>query len=132
MEDKNPVGRPTDYDPKYCKMLIKHMEKGFSFESFGADVDCGRATLYRWEKEHEEFRDAKKIGHEKAFKKLEMAGLGMAFGKTKGNSTAWLFTMKNRFGWRDTHVIEFEGEVEYNPEDQFSRKHLETDEPQTT
>lgn len=122
-------GQPTTYKPEYCEMLVEHMKKGFSFESFAADIDSTRATLYNWEKAHPEFLDAKKRGHEKGLKTHESAGLAMEFGKSKGNPTSWIFTMKNRFGWKDTQVIEFEGDLEYTPPEHFSAAHASINKP---
>ena len=43
------MGRPTKYKKKYCKMLIDHMKKGLTYETFAATIDddtvC-RRTLY--------------------------------------------------------------------------------------
>ncbi len=131
MENESQGGRPTDYKPEYCQMLVTHMGQGFSFESFAADVDTTRSTLYYWEKNFPEFSDAKKRGREKCLKALEAAGLGLTFGQIKGNSTSWIFQMKNIAGWKDTHVIEFDGEVEYTLPDNLSAKHLnDTNKPQ--
>ncbi len=52
------MGRPTEYRPEYCQQLITHMAKGGSFESFGADANCHRGTLYDWEAAHPDFADA--------------------------------------------------------------------------
>jgi hypothetical protein len=57
-------------------MVIDHMSKGYSFESFGADVNCSRKTLYNWAEENPEFMDAKKVGEEKALKFLETIAIG--------------------------------------------------------
>lgn len=96
------MGRPTTYDPKYCDMLVAHMTQGYSFESFGADVEgiACVATLYNWAKEHPEFLEAKKKGQQACRKFWETQGLvGM---HTKGfNATVWIFNMKNRFKWTD-------------------------------
>ena len=56
---QNQGGRPTKYESKYCTMLIEHMAKGYSFESFGAIVEVCRATLYNWLDTHDEFKKAK-------------------------------------------------------------------------
>jgi hypothetical protein len=109
---KHPGGRPSDYDPIYCQMLIKHMEDGLSFESFGGVAKCSKQTLYRWIDAHPEFSDAKKVGETACqfwWEKTGKDGLhnetikdgdGMTITKSI-NSTIWIFNMKNRFGWRD-------------------------------
>lgn len=97
-----PAGRPTAYDPKYCQMLIDHMESGLSFESFGAIVHTCRATLYNWCETHKEFLDAKSQGQVRSQHFWEKGMRALAFGKLPGgNAATMLFTMKCRFGWRE-------------------------------
>lgn len=98
----NGVGRPSDYRPEYCEMLIKHMSKGLSFESFGGTLqECAcRTTLYRWLDAHQEFRDAKKKGTIMSLLYLERIGLKGMKGKIKGfNIAAWYINMRNKHFW---------------------------------
>jgi transposase len=98
------AGRPTKYKPEYCELLIEHMKAGLSFEAFGGVVAGGVAkdTIYGWVRKYPAFSDAKKIGE--SLSRLwweKVAVLGMT-GKIKNfNATVWIFSMKNRFGWRD-------------------------------
>lgn len=97
-----PAGRPTDYKPEFCELLIEHMGEGFSFEAFAGVVNCNRDTLYEWANVHPEFSDAKKIGFERNRLTWERIGIDLAR-KGDGNATAFIFNMKNRFPkeWRD-------------------------------
>jgi hypothetical protein len=108
--ESKPVGRPTMYDPKYCEMLIAHMEQGLSFESFGGVIGHHKQTLYEWAQKFPEFGDAKRLGTEKSrlwWEKTGHAGMFMGGKDNPFNATIWVFSMKNRFGWRDrTEVIE--------------------------
>lgn len=111
----NPVGRPTVYDPKYCDMLIEHMARGYSFESFAGFTGHSKQTLYEWAAKFEEFGDAKSQGTSLSRLFWERLGIehilnineteyekGASRSKSKSlNSTVWIFNMKNRFGWRD-------------------------------
>lgn len=119
MSDGTPNGgRPTDYRPEYCALLIDHMSKGLSFESFAGTVRVSRATIYDWLKANAEFLDAKEIGTTQSMKFWEELGVhnilneSESFGNNQGskskslNSSAWIFNMKNRFGWRDKHPDE--------------------------
>jgi len=117
-----PNGRPTDYEERYCEMLVEHMKEGYSFESFGAKIDSHRDTLYEWAKVHPKFSDAKKRGMEACQYRFEKIGntamLGQDITDPKTgkkvsfknfNFPAWMFSMKARFGWRDRVSIEHEG-----------------------
>lgn len=110
---KAKLGRPSSYDPKYCDLLIAHMESGLSFESFAAVIGVNRDTLYEWQKVHSDFSDSKRVAMDKNLIFWEKAGIEGLFNETeyneKGkpekskslNSTIWIFNMKNRHGWRD-------------------------------
>lgn len=92
----NVVGRPVKYKPEYCEMLIEHRKQGFSFESFAATISVHRDTLYEWVKVYPDFSDAKKRAKDVSLQVYEKIGIGMALGKIKGDSTAWLFLLKNQ------------------------------------
>jgi hypothetical protein len=110
-----PAGRPSKYDPKFCDMLIEHMAKGYSFESFAGDIGVNRDTLYEWTSVHSNFSDAKKTGASKSLKAMEEIGLLGMTGELKGfNVAAWIFTCKNRHSdmFRDSVEI---GNAEKKP-----------------
>ena len=100
-------GRPTKYKKEYCKMLVEHMKEGLSFRTFGAVIGVCEDTLHEWCKKHREFSESKKEGalySELFWSKMGRSG---AAGKINGfNATAWIFNMKNRFGWRDKKEID--------------------------
>lgn len=104
------VGRPTAYRKEFCQKLIEHMEKGYSFESFAGVLGYASiGSVYRWVDKHPSFREAKKIGEAKSYLWLESVSRGAMMGKIPNfNSTVWIFTMKNRFGWKDRHHIKSE------------------------
>lgn len=129
IEDKprENTGRPSKYDPKYCELLIKHMSKGLSFETFGPSIGVSKSSTYRWltddkndSKETLEnkkaFRDAKSIATDYCRLFWEKIGIDHIVNyedAPKLNTTAWIFNMKNRFGWRDK--VENTGEVTVKP-----------------
>jgi hypothetical protein len=97
-----PAGRPTEYEKEYCEMLIEHMANGLSYESFAGKLRVCRDTLYNWEKLFPEFSYSKKVGKEASLLKWEELGLAGVEGKIeKFNAPTYIFTMKNRFDWRD-------------------------------
>lgn len=104
---KNSVGAPTTYKSEYCEKLIEHMSNGYSYESFAGVISSSRAVLYKWEKAHPEFVDAKKKAIDKCLLFWEKIGIENLFG-VKGsyfNVGIWVFNMKNRFGWSDSKNI---------------------------
>jgi transposase len=94
-----PAGRPTKYKPEYCEMIVEHMAKGYTLETFAATIDTSKNTIYEWEKAHQEFRDACARARIKCQMMWETEGIhGLHNGM---NSSHWAFNMKNRFGWKD-------------------------------
>lgn len=110
-------GRPSKYSPAHCDSLVEHMKSGLSFESFAGTVGVHRDTLYEWEKRHAKFSDAKKRGEALSLLWWERLGkaamLGEPITDSNGrklsfenfNTTMWIFSMKNRHGWRDRHEV---------------------------
>lgn len=101
------AGRKSTYDPNYCELLIEHMKRGLSFETFGSKISKDRKTLYNWVEAHPEFKEAKEIAHLHSQYFWESRGIE---GLTERgfNAAVWIFTMKNRFKWVDVekHIIE--------------------------
>lgn len=105
MTKKN--GRPTKFREEYCEMLIEHMSKGLSYESFSATCNTHRDTLYHWETIHPSFSDAKKEGNEKRLAFYEKLGLKGMTGKIEKFSAAmWIFYMKNVHKWTDRQDVQ--------------------------
>ena len=96
-----PAGRPSKYKLEYCKALVEHKAKGYSFESFAGLVGTTKQTLYAWVKAHDEFHDAKSEAWAKNLLYWEHLGIRGANGDPNFNSTAWIFNLKNRHQWRD-------------------------------
>lgn len=111
------------YKEEYCQLLIDHMAQGYSFESFGADVNCGRTTLFDWVERYPDFKKAQKIGYEKGKKLFE----GILLAKTRGldakgmdlkksDTACLIFALKTRF--RDTYSekvdVAISGDIKIN------------------
>jgi hypothetical protein len=109
------TGRPSPYKPEYCDQLIKHLESGLSIESFAGVIGVHRSTLYEWAGVHPEFSDTLKRGAEISLLFWERMGLTGMAGKIQGfNAAVYIFNMKNRFKWRDSHAPdEARGEKDY-------------------
>lgn len=139
-EESRGRGRPSKYDPKFCDVLIEHMSKGLSYESFAGAIGVSKQTLYTWESEYPEFLDAKEIGLGKSLLYWEQSGIKGAHtveveeeiaerdpnGKPTGKMITvkvmrerpilppvWIFNVKNRFGWRDRQPGEADVNVNF-------------------
>lgn len=103
-----PGGRPTDYKPEYCELVIEHMSKGYSFESFAGIVEVSKQCIYEWRAKHSEFGDAVAIGFSKCQIFWEQKGMEGLW-NSKDNyfsQNVWSFNMKNRFKWTDRTEVE--------------------------
>lgn len=95
-------GPESHFREEYCDLLVDHMARGHSFESFGSVVNKSRKTLYKWVDKFETFSEAKEIGTLKSLEFFEKLGMAAMAGRIKGFQAAvYIFTMKNRHGWRD-------------------------------
>ena len=105
------VGRPTDYRPEYCQMLMDHMSKGLSFESFAGVLVTTKATLYNWTELFPEFLYSKQIGTELNRLFYEQEGIkGMINETPFFNDRVWRLNMLNRFrdDWSENQNIKHE------------------------
>jgi len=111
-KEKKQRGRPTKYRDEYCDLLVEHMRKGFSYESFAAKIQVHRSVLYDWEKVSPEWLEAKRIAIDVNLLFWEQQGIDGLYNSTEYedgkivsskslNATVWIFNMKNRHGWRD-------------------------------
>lgn len=101
------TGRPTKYRAEYCGMLVEHMKKGLSFESFGAIVNVCKDTLYEWAKRHTRFSDAKSLGevHSRLFWEKMAINASLGLIPNSANSVL-IFALKNRLKWRNEPIGE--------------------------
>jgi hypothetical protein len=118
----NPVGRPSEYKPEYCDLIIDEMSNGYSFEACAPLVGVHKDTLYEWCKVHPEFSDARKKaldGNRRYWEKLGIEnilnvsetikdGKDMITTSKSINAAIWIFNMKNRFKdeWRDKQEVD--------------------------
>lgn len=77
------MGRPSLYRPEYCEALKKHMAKGYSFETFAAEIGTHRDTLYAWCKTLKDFSDARNEAFDLNLRFWEQLGLQGATGQLR-------------------------------------------------
>ena len=90
------------YTKQVPEMVLAFLKKGYSRDVISAHLGITRNTLFKWEKEHPALAQAIEDGtvHSQLF--WETLGIRAVQGRIKGfNATAWIFNMKNRFGWKD-------------------------------
>lgn len=83
-------------------MLIAHMERGYSFDTFAATIRVNPDSLYEWLKHHENFSEAKKIGSALRNYLVEtkfMETVDMP--SKKCNPAQMIYWTKNTLGWSD-------------------------------
>ena len=107
---KRPTGRPTKYDPKYCKQVVEVLKDGYSIAGFAAEIGVSVQTIYNWMQEYPAFFDAVKDGQTAAARWWEERIRQIAAGGD-GNATAAIFGLKNRLPseWRDKTETEITG-----------------------
>jgi hypothetical protein len=113
-EAVEPFGRPTKYDPKYCKEIIDFMGQGYSLTAFSAHIGVHRDTVYEWQK-HPDFSDAVKQARAALELHLIDEGKKLMTGEYKGSAAVWIYKTKNMLGWRDRQELEINSNID--PED---------------
>jgi hypothetical protein len=92
----------TAYKKEYCDQLVEHMASGLDFHSFAKIVRVSKSTLDRWAADRPGFTEAKELGEAAYHHHWIELGVRGAKGLVKNyNASTWIFTMKNKFGWKD-------------------------------
>lgn len=102
------LGTPSAFKPEYCQMLVEHMSKGFSLESFAGVVGHHRQAILTWISAIDKFQEAYQLGKAKSLLFWEAKGIEGLFNETYGggvsktlNAPVWRLNMINRFKWKD-------------------------------
>jgi hypothetical protein len=101
------MGRPTEYKPEYCQLLLEHGSKGLSFEAFGGVVGVSKVTLYAWAKKYPDFLNAKNVARSNSRLTLETMMIQIASGRVKyGNATPIIYMLKSIHGLQEDMPLE--------------------------
>jgi hypothetical protein len=108
---KNPVGRPPDYTPAFCDLVIRIGEGGGSLTEMAVTIGVTRVTVHKWIGEYEEFSYAMTRARDLSLLWWENAGKS-GMGRGHGfNGQTFQFMAKNLFpaDFRDQKDIEVAG-----------------------
>jgi hypothetical protein len=112
------MGRPPKYKPEYCQLLLDHMESGLSYLSFAGKVRVAFKTLFEWEKDYPEFKEAKEQGMALSLLWDEDLLNRGTNGKVRGyNAASHKWKMTNRYKWSDRTEVLSKDAANLNIED---------------
>jgi hypothetical protein len=105
--ERHPGGRPSEYKPEYCELVIEKMSEGLSLAAFAGTLKVARETLYRWMSEHSEFSDA--VSRARSTRLLWWEQKLMRSRKG-AETTASIFALRNAdpSEWRDIRNVQHE------------------------
>lgn len=111
IDQANPVGRPSDYDPAYCQQVIDLGKLGASVVEMAHEIGVSRNTLEtNWPAAHPEFLEALTRAREASQVWWEKTGRSNL--ATSGfQSSMWSRSMAARFpaDWREVSGRELSG-----------------------
>ncbi|WP_299083072.1 hypothetical protein [uncultured Paraglaciecola sp.] len=96
----------TKYDPAWCDKLPGMFKNGESVAEVCAVLGIGKKSFYRYIEKHADFAEAYDKGRDLSEAWWLKKGRNAVNGKAKHmDTTAWIFNMKNRFGWADKKEV---------------------------
>lgn len=97
---KKKMGRPPDYCPAMCDMVLEFMSEGASVVECARHLKVCRDTIYDWMKKHPDFAKAVKTGRDWSEARnaeiIRMIALGQI---PKANMEAYKMYMRNTTDW---------------------------------
>ena len=95
---KNPVGRPTDYRPDFCELVVELGGQGKSYAQIAAEIGVARKTLYEWATIYPEFSNALNFSRDLSQAWFENIAQGNMVAPTPGFSAPlWAKQVSCRF-----------------------------------
>jgi len=109
-----PAGRPSKYNPAFCKLAEATLAKGYSEAVLAGDLGVCIDTISEWKNVHPDFSASIKIGRAKGARVWEDR-LAKLADENQGNATGIIFGLKNRqpSEWRDKTETEHSGGVTF-------------------
>jgi hypothetical protein len=94
------IGRPSEYRPEYCQLVIDHMAQGYSLTAFAGMIRVSKNAVYEWIRDHSAFGDAVSRARPARLTALETKLLRSRKG---AETTAAIFALRNADPdeWRD-------------------------------
>lgn len=107
---RNPVGRPTKYDPALCEIVVALGAEGKSRTEIAFELGVVKATIQNWEDVHPEFLAAMTRAKEAEQAWWEKKGREN-LGAQHFQSSMWARSMGARFpdDWRESSKQEVSG-----------------------
>lgn len=105
-----PPGRPSTYDPDYCRRVQEYGAQGKSLTWMAATIGVSRETIYRWMEEFPDFCDA--MTQAQMLSQLWWEDAGQNGMVAPGfNASIWSRSMAARFpkDWRENKGVEMSG-----------------------
>lgn len=96
-----PAGRPSDYDPSYCDVVIELGAQGKVTAQIGAAIGVTKQTLHEWARVHPEFSDAFDLARQNAEAWHLEKATETAIGDRQGNAGMAKFLLSAAFGYRE-------------------------------
>jgi hypothetical protein len=115
MDDtKHPGGRPTDYRPEYCELVIEYGKQGKSVAWMAAELGVAKQTLQNWCDAFPEFLGAftrSRLESQRWWEDAGQANMLLAPGQGTFNASVWSRSMAARFpeDWREKSGVELTG-----------------------
>lgn len=106
MLEANPVGRPSQYKPEYCKRMIELAKSGKTPVALAAEVGVSKQTVYSWGKENPEFLDSLNVAKALREHWLLTQADEMMLGNSRGNDRLLVFMLNTQHGYKETSAVE--------------------------
>jgi hypothetical protein len=105
------LGRPSEYRPEYCQLVIEQMGQGLSLTAFAGSILVARDTVYGWISAHRDFSDA--VARARAARTLWLEQK-LLKSRKGAETTAAMFALRNAQPdeWKDVRSVQHQHSLE--------------------